>query len=495
MTENKSSYKSIVKSTALFGGVKVVEVLITIIRTKIVAAILGPEGVGVQAIFNSTLASINQFSSLGIFQSSVREISQAHESGDERAISRIIQIVRRWIWIVGLIGALICGCCAKWLSEFSFGNSDYTWQFVILAVALLFWALSSGNITIMQGRRQLTHLARASLIGASLSLIVTIPLYYYFGVMGIAPALIVGYMSTFLVNSYYVNKIKIIPIEKLSLKDAFFGGMSIVKLGAILMFSNGLMTIFTFVTNAFISNYGTIADVGFFQAAFVITYGNLVILVAIMTADYYPRLSAVCNDKEKIRMIVNQQTELLLLIVAPISILLIIMAPLAVRFLYTKEFLVIVPMIRCMALALILRIIWHSLSYIILAKGDKKTYFIYDALLGNGINFSLNIIAYYFWGLQGLGFSFVAGSASMVILLTIVTGVKYGFRYCKDFWILLIIFICLSFSAYLIMSIYEDGWSYLTWLLAGVSGSISIYVLNKKTEIIKSLLNKIKGVK
>lgn len=492
MIESKSSYKSIVKSTALFGGVKVVEVLITIIRTKIVAAILGPEGVGIQAIFNSTLASINQFSSLGIFQSSVREISQAHESGSETEISRIVQIVKRWIWLVGLIGALICGCCAKWFSEFTLGNSDYTWQFVMLAFALLFWALSSGNITIMQGRRQLTYLARASLIGASLSLVVTIPLYYFFGVMGIAPALIVGYLSTFLVNSYYVNKIKLAPIDKLSLKDAFSGGMSIVKLGIILMFSNGLMTIFTFITNAFISNYGNISDVGLFQAAFVITYGNLIILVAIMTADYYPRLSAVCNDEERVRMIVNQQTELLVLIIAPVSILLIILAPIAVRFLYTKEFLEVVPMVRCMSIALIFRVVWHSLSYIVLAKGDKKVYFIYDALIGNGINFILNIGCYYFFGLFGLGVSFLIGAISMVVILYIVTKVKYNFKYMASVHKLFLVYILLSLASYLAIE-YMEG--YVKYIIASllflVSGTISLYVLNKKTDIIKNILQKL----
>ena len=100
------TYKNIVKSTVVFGGVKVVEMLVTIIRLKIVAVFLGPEGMGVQSLFQSTLASLNQFSSLGIFQSSVRDISLAYESQNVGQIGRIVKHVKRWTFFVSLLGGL-----------------------------------------------------------------------------------------------------------------------------------------------------------------------------------------------------------------------------------------------------------------------------------------------------------------------------------------------------------------------------------------------------
>ena len=481
---DNSSYRSIAKNTVIFGSVKIVEVLVNVVRVKIIAILLGPNGVGIQTLFNSTLSSLNQISSLGLFQSAVRDISQAQQNNNTAEISRIVRIVHRWIWAVGILGTLLCVLGSGLLSRFAFGNRDYAGQFALLSFALLFWALSCGNITVMQGRRQLKSLAHASLYGAILSLILTVPLYYFWGVQGIAPAIIVGYLSMYVINSYYVRKECIDRTEKIGFKETFQRGSRIVGLGIILMFSNFLMTLFTYVTNIFISNYGDLADVGFFQAAFAITYGNLVVLVAILTSDYYPRLAAVHTDRVQVNSIVNQQTELLSLIVAPIAILLIILAPVAVRLLYSAEFIVIVPMLRWMSLSLIFRIMWHSLSYIILAKGDKRTYFIFDALLGNGLNFIFNIAAYYLWGLQGLAISFLVGAVSMVILLNIVTGVKYGFKYTAEFWRLFLSLVVCCIAAYLSIQLFEGvlGYSLCICLLI-LTTYRSFYILDRKIGI------------
>ena len=491
MQEDQSSYKSIAKASATFGGVKVIEIIVTIIKTKVVAILLGPEGMGVQSLFNSTFSMITQFSSLGIFQSSVRDISQAHQAGDEKQISNIVNIVKKWIWIVALLGAIICIGGSKFLSQYVFGSSEYTWQFILLSLAVLFASLSYGNITIMQGRRQLTSLAKASLIGASLSLIATIPLYYFLGVKGIVPAFVTGYLTMYVVNSYFVRKVKLVDGDVISLKEAIVGGFGIVKLGLILMFSNVLMTIFAFTTNLFISKYGTIADVGLFQAAFSVTYGNLIVLIAIMNSDYYPRLSAIHKDKIKVNQIVNQQIELLLLVISPITILLIMAAPLVVQILYSNEFVRIVPMLRWMSIALIFRVVWHSLSYVILANGDKKTYFIYDGLLGNGINFIINILAYYYLGLKGLAISFVLGAIFMSIILTIITYIKYDFKYSRSFWRLLFFFLVMSIISYIFITIIDSHWGYILCLLPlFITITTSIYVFNKRTNMFQFLKRK-----
>ena len=45
MTEEQSSYRQIVKATSVFGGVQGFNILISIIRSKVVAVLLGPAGI------------------------------------------------------------------------------------------------------------------------------------------------------------------------------------------------------------------------------------------------------------------------------------------------------------------------------------------------------------------------------------------------------------------------------------------------------------------
>ena len=64
MQDNKSSYRSIFKATSLFGGVQVYQILIQIIKSKFVAVLLGPAGVGIMGLYQSGLQLIQQISSM-----------------------------------------------------------------------------------------------------------------------------------------------------------------------------------------------------------------------------------------------------------------------------------------------------------------------------------------------------------------------------------------------------------------------------------------------
>lgn len=95
MEENKkSSYRGIMKGTAIFGGVQVFNILINVIRGKLVAFLLGPEGMGISALFVSTTNIITQFTGFGLQLSSIKDISQAYERHDRYALSRTAKIFR-----------------------------------------------------------------------------------------------------------------------------------------------------------------------------------------------------------------------------------------------------------------------------------------------------------------------------------------------------------------------------------------------------------------
>ena len=57
MEENRqiTTDRTILKYTGIFGGLQGLTILIGIIRNKLVALILGPQGVGLISLFNSTI--------------------------------------------------------------------------------------------------------------------------------------------------------------------------------------------------------------------------------------------------------------------------------------------------------------------------------------------------------------------------------------------------------------------------------------------------------
>ena len=50
----ESSYRHILKYTSLFGGVQGLNILIGLVRNKVIAILLGPLGVGLISIYNTS---------------------------------------------------------------------------------------------------------------------------------------------------------------------------------------------------------------------------------------------------------------------------------------------------------------------------------------------------------------------------------------------------------------------------------------------------------
>ena len=107
-SENQaSSYRSIFKATSLFGGVQLYSILIQIIKSKVLAVLLGPLGVGLQGLYQSALDLVKQTTSLGISQSAVRDVAEASGSGDVKRISKTMTVLRRIVWFTGLFGFIV----------------------------------------------------------------------------------------------------------------------------------------------------------------------------------------------------------------------------------------------------------------------------------------------------------------------------------------------------------------------------------------------------
>ena len=158
------------KATSIFGGVQVFNILISIGRSKILAVLLGPSGIGVLGLIMSTTKLISSLTNFGLGISAVKEIAIAFELGDENQLAKTIVIVKRWIWYTGLFGELLTILLSPFLSELTFGNKDYTIAFVWLLITLLLNQLTSGSFVFLQGLRKLKYLAKANVIDAALGM-------------------------------------------------------------------------------------------------------------------------------------------------------------------------------------------------------------------------------------------------------------------------------------------------------------------------------------
>lgn len=406
---------SVMKVMGIFSGVQFITILCSVVRTKFVALFIGAAGVGLFGIFNSAIDMLAALTLLGIGASSVRDMASA----DEQRRSLVGNVVRRWGIALGILGAAAMLMLSPALSRYSFNDSSHTWQFMLLSVCLFFNALTNTNNAVMQGFRRYRNLARSSVWGAIAGVIASAPLFYFFGIDSIIPAILTFYAVTFAAS--WSNRVKL-PQIRTDLRTMWENGRSFLRLGAYMT-----VTGFTgyLVSYLFISWLSTTADVdtaGYYQAGLTLFNRYAGLIFTAIGVEYFPRLASVASKPRATTVYVNHEATLLmwmLLVIIPIFIL---CAPLIIRVLYTSDFLVMLPMVTFGITGTVLRGISWCISFTILSRGDGKL-FLFTEIMSSALCLALNIAGYRLAGLAGLGASYIVWYAAYTLIV--------GYVYCR----------------------------------------------------------------
>ena len=490
MYENKSSYRSIMKATSLFGGVQVFNIIIAIVRSKIVAVLLGPAGMGVMGLLSSTTGLVQSLTNFGLGTSAVRDISAANESNDFNRISKITTVFRRLVWITGLLGTTSTFLLAPWLSELTFGNKEYTTAFMWLSASLLLNQLASGQNVILQGTRQLKYLAKANLLGSLIGLLISAPLYYIKGIDGIVPAIIITSITSFLVAWYFGDKVKIANV-KVTNQETIFEGKGMLKMGFMLSLS-GLITIgVSYIVRIYISNNGGVEDVGLYNAGFAIIGTYVGLIFAAMSTDYYPRLSGIAHDNQKATNLINQQAEIAILILGPILAVFLIFINWVLILLYSVEFVPVNGLIQWAALGMYFKAASWCIGFLFLAKGVSKLFF-WNELITNAYLLLFNVLGYKYFGLTGLGISFLISYVLYLIQVYFIVKYKYEFSFNNQFYKIFSVQLLLGILCFIITKFIPSPWNYIVSLpFIAISSWYSFKELDKRLGL-KEILTKLR---
>src|SRR5690606_13956239 len=275
--------------------------------------------------------------------------------------------------------------------------------------------------------------------------------------------------------------------------NAFAEGKPMLVLGIALSISELFRVLSEYVVQIGISYYGDIDQVGLYGAGFLILNSYLGIIFVIMSKNYYPKLSGICNDNEKIRDMIFHQSYLSLLMITPIIIIFIILAPFLVEILFTSKFNSIVLMISWGVLGMLFKALSWTLGYVIIAKGDSKV-FIKTSMIFSILYLVMLLVGYYVAGLLGLGISFFIYYVIHFFAIRAILYNRYRLYLNKEVYVLF--FNCCLFCGVTFLLSYLP-WSFYKYLFTGLIGIFSclymLFLLNKKVplrELLTLILNK-----
>lgn len=491
MSNNQdNNYRDSLKATSLFGGLGFYKILIRFIRGKFIAILLGPEGVGIMGLLSSSKDIIGNFSQLGLSTSAVRNIAEANAAADRTRIAIVIGVLRRLIWVTGIIGLAICFLLAPELSRIAFKSGEYSNAFRMLSSTILLDQLSQGQSALLQGMRHYNYLVRASAVGMTLGLIFSIPMFYLWGIEAIVPVMIISSITSLVFTFYFSQKIKTSKI-RITVEDLKSEGFNMISMGFLITIKSILVTISSYIVRIFISRFGTIKDVGLYGAGFSLVNMSVNVIFDAMGADYYPRLSSLASNKDDFNKAINQQAEITLLLITPIVVSVIIFViPIIILF-YSKKFVQVENMIYWAMFATIFKGYSWAIAFSFIARGDRNEFF-WNETIAAAYMFGFNITFYYFWGLTGMGISFLVSYVIYSIQVWIICSKKYEVSISKIVLKILLIQTLLG-GCSLGTVIITD--SYIRYILGIMLVSITFFYsyieLNKRINIIQVIKSRI----
>ena len=481
--EKSGSYSHILKYMGVFGGVQGLGILIGLVRNKLIAIILGPDGVGLISLFNSTIKLVSDSTNLGIPTSAVRTISEHFDTGNGYKISRSIVLIRSWSMLTALFGMFVCAVFSPLLDSWTFNWGDHTLHFILLAPTVALMAVTGGEIAILKSTRQLRGLAVVSVYHFIGALLFSVPVIYYWGEAGIVPSMFVTAFWQMIVAIRF--SCRRYPFSVSFAMPVLREGYGMIRLGVAFVIAAIVGSASDFVIRSYLNNNGSLGVVGLYNAGYMMTivYGGMIF--SAMETDYFPRLAAIGTIGDALNDTVNRQIEVSLLIIAPMLAAFMIGLPIIIPLLYSNAFMPVTGMMHAMILALYMRSIKLPLAYMPLARGDSLLYLAMESVYA--VVVVVLVVAFYdIWGLTGTGYAILLTAVLDFVMLSFAMHRKYGFVFSGSVMRCSLLQVSAGVLAFAVTFI-ENPWMY--WLSGvvsiGISAALSVYILRSKTNLVE----------
>lgn len=421
----------VLKAMGVFGGLQVFTILCSIVRAKLVAVWLGTAGVGLLALYNSTMEMLQTNTQLNLRQSAVRDLSAA--SASERPV--LMRVVKRLALWLGLGGMALVALCSPFVSLFSFGDYGHTAAFAVLSVTMLLAAVSNGEQSILQAFERLGSLAKVSLWAGVTATLISIPLFYFLRLRAVVPVVLVFTLCTF-VFSYALRERASTP--RLRSREVLRRGGPMLRLGAYLTVSSGASLFGAYLFLVYLNRVASTETVGIYQAGYTLVNTYVGVIFTAISMEYYPRLTSSIATPHRAAVLVRHEIVVLLWVLLPVIALFVAFDDLAVHILYSESFLPLLPYVSIAIVGVLFRAVSWCLAFVILAKGDGRTY-VCTEVTSAVITLVLSVAGYHFLGFVGLGAAYVADFALYTVITFFVYRRRYRMRLSRDIWALLLL--------------------------------------------------------
>lgn len=443
---NKDSYLHGLRSTSLLGGAQIFNVVVSVLKNKFVTIFLGSLGIGIISVFQSILDLIRASTSIGFETTGVREVALSCTNSTQ--INNTTSLICIWSWILAILGSVLCFLFQAEICFWAFKSYSHQSDIAWLSIAVFFTTLASGEFVILQGLGQINLIIKSGLLSSTLILLILIPVYYFYKLQGIVPIFILGSIITYLSNVLFRKQLDV-RIHRMSLYLIITKGKFIFKIGCFVVLASIQTQITLLLVKSLIIKWDSLESLGLVEATWTITNVYLTLILKSISADFYPRISKLTENKIKLNQEINNQIHMMVLISLPIIILLLLFSKPLLAYLYSDSFVVMHSLLNWRALGVFFKITAWILSFVLLARGYGFLYFVTDLFYSIVYLFFVYLLFPHF-KLQSIGIAYTLAYFLSLMLLSFILIKKDFFCWNKanlrittcSFLIIIVIFCC-----------------------------------------------------
>ena len=488
----ENSYRHILKYTSLFGGVQGLVILVGLVRNKAMAWLLGAGGMGFNALMMSVQTFAAQCTNMGLSFSAVPKLSEVYEQGDHLLQDYYVQVVRLWSLIAAVLGLVFCVAASGWVDNMTFTWGDHSLHYALLGVSVAMLAVTGGETAILKATRRMGSLAKIQIYGAIGAVFISVPLYYYKGHSGVVPAIVLIAALNMLLTVWHSYRFQ--PLRLVFSRRHFRDGYGMIRLGVAFVLAAAIGSGAEMAIRTFLNVEGGMEDVGYYNAAFMITITYAGMVFSAMETDYFPRLSAVSKDIEATNETVNKQMEVSLLLLSPMLVALLMLLPVLIPILFRSDFMPVVALAQVAVLAMYFKVLSMPVAYITLARSRSLAYLLLETTYFVALVVAI-VMGYRWWGIWGTGVAILI--AHVVEYMTVNAYAIWQFCYRPTWRVCRYALMQMAIGglAYAV-SLCLEGFAY--WIteavLTLVSTACSLYLLHQKTHLWEALMRKINKI-
>lgn len=422
--------KTLLKISLIMSSATIINIFLNLVKTKVMALVLGTMGMGVYALLQSIYTLFTAFSGITSGGSVVRLVSEEHHKEDWKQLYRLKQVLLTTALTIGVVMALVIWVFRESITGFAFEDTTYATEVGLVGLILSFANLSAFWLAWLNGFREIKTIAKLKVYSTAVVALLTIIMVYLFEAKAVIWAVLIMPIPSLWFGWRYGRcmRCEVTAVEKSDVSPILRG---VVSLGMILFINTLIFQAGVFTTRSIISRELGIESVGIFLAAWSISVVYIEIFLSSLSVDFYPRLVGHKDSSNRIIEAVNEQIHFSLLVIFPALLFLYTFSDSIISLMYSDAFVGAALVLKWQLLGDLFKVMVWIFGYVFIVRNYLYISLTLQVLWVGGYLILL-VLGIGDYGLKITGIAFTINYIIGFFLSYLLLRHKIDFRFSKE---------------------------------------------------------------